>query len=420
MTDFRIRLDRVSKQFTINRERPRSFQELFLFWRRYRKSNTERFWVLRDVSFDLLAGETLGVIGPNGAGKSTILKLIARIVQPTHGRVLVNGQLSALLELGAGFHPDLTGRENVYLSGAIRGFSRRSMRRRMDQIVEFAELESFIDAPTKHYSSGMYMRLAFSVAIHVDPDILLVDEILAVGDSAFQRKCMDRIYELKQAGTTILLISHSLENVTRLCDRAIWLDEGRIRDDGPARPVVENYLVSVNEKDRQRLEKAAAEPSKSPQKRQPERSGSGEIRIVDVTFLDQTGKPQQVFLAGQPVTIRLTYQADQPVENPVFGLGVHRDDDLHVTGPNTHMANYAIPTVQGRGTVDFCIAQLPLMAGRYEISASAYDSTISHKFDYWRRAFSFTVQPRSSWDTLGVIQLPGQWRHRADNDATEH
>ena len=221
-----IRFDRVSKKFILHKERPRSFQELALsLFRRHNDPHSrahlsgdsqEEFWALKEVSFTVERGESVGLIGPNGAGKSTALKLVARVLEPSSGRVMVNGQVAALLELGAGFHPDLTGRENIYLNGAVLGFDHKGMRRRFDAIVAFSELEPFIDVPIKHYSSGMYMRLAFAVAVNVDPEILLVDEILAVGDSAFQRKCLDRIYDMRQQGVTILMVSHNLDATARL------------------------------------------------------------------------------------------------------------------------------------------------------------------------------------------------------------
>jgi len=401
-----ICFENVYKQFTLYRERPRSFQELFLFWRRYRRHKPEKFAVLQNLNFQVTPGETVGIIGANGAGKSTILKLVARIIQPTRGKVTVNGRVAALLELGAGFHPDLTGRENVYLNGAVLGFSRKEMRRCFDEIVDFSELESFIDVPVKHYSSGMYMRLAFAVAIHLDPEILLVDEILAVGDSAFQRKCVDRIYEMRQQGVTILMVSHSLEAVTRLCNRVVWLEEGQIQADGPAREVVQAYLNLVNRKDQERL---AREQSTETLEDETDRLGSGEIRVTHVEFLDAQGIPTGVFRTGDRLTIRLHYQAAEPIERPVFGIALYRDDDLHVTGPNTKTGNLTIAVANGAGHIDYMVDELPLMAGRYELTCSVYDETISHQFDHLHRACGFSVQPRTVWDELGVVHLPARW-----------
>ncbi|MBN1134947.1 MAG: ABC transporter ATP-binding protein, partial [Anaerolineae bacterium] len=267
--------DRVSKQFTLRHERARSFQELFLSLPGLRRNRLpvtpgrvapakgkERFWALRNVSFEIGSSGMVGIIGPNGAGKSTVLKLATRIIEPSAGRISVNGRVSALLELGAGFHPDLTGRENVYLNGSILGFSRAEMDCIFDEIVDFAEMDRFIDVPVKHYSSGMYMRLAFAIAINVRPDILLVDEVLAVGDQAFQARCLDRISEMKRRGVTIVLVTHDLDAVRSLCDRAIWLDEGKIQAEGTVDLVVEKYLNQVHMEDEQIL--LQAEAARSP------------------------------------------------------------------------------------------------------------------------------------------------------------
>jgi ABC-type polysaccharide/polyol phosphate transport system ATPase subunit len=224
-----IQFDHVSKKFILHRERPRSLQELAVNLFRRNNNSHEEFWALQDVSFTVEQGETLGLIGPNGAGKSTALKLISRIIEPTSGQIEVNGQVGALLELGAGFHPDLTGRENIYLNGSILGLSRAQIRRKLDAIIAFAELERFIDVPVKHYSSGMYVRLGFSVAVHTDPEVLLVDEVLAVGDQNFQHKCLERIMEMQRQGITICFVSHGLGEVRRLCSRAVWLDDGMVQ-----------------------------------------------------------------------------------------------------------------------------------------------------------------------------------------------
>lgn len=239
-----IQFDHVSKKFILHHERARSFQELAIGLFRRNNRSYEEFWALRDVSFTVAPGETVGIIGPNGAGKSTILKLIARIIKPSSGRIAVRGRVGALLELGAGFHPDLTGRENIYLNGSIMGLSRAEIRRRLDDIISFAELERFIDVPVKHYSSGMLVRLGFSVAVHTYPEILLIDEVLAVGDAAFQRKCIERIISIKKSGSTILFVSHDMEAIQMLCDRALWLNNGYLMADDVPSVVISKYLGS--------------------------------------------------------------------------------------------------------------------------------------------------------------------------------
>lgn len=243
-----IKFENVSKRFILHHAKPRSFQELVIgaLWRSWSR---EELWALKDVSFAVERGEMLGIIGPNGSGKSTVLKLISRILEPTSGRITVDGKVSALIELGAGFHPDLTGRENVYLNGSILGLSQAEVDARFKEIVSFAELERFIDMPLKIYSSGMYMRLGFAIAINVEPDILLIDEVLAVGDESFQRKCLAKIEEFKKQGKTMVFVSHALETVRKLCDQAIWLEEGEIRSIGNPDKVIYNYLDDLRRKE---------------------------------------------------------------------------------------------------------------------------------------------------------------------------
>lgn len=235
----------VSKRFTLHHERPRTLQELTIGLFGGDRGRSEELWALKEIDFEVEEGESLGIIGPNGAGKSTILKLVAGIMRPTSGEITIRGKVSPLLELGAGFHHDLTGRENIYLNAALLGISEGETKAKFHEIVEFSELERFIDAPLKHYSSGMYMRLGFAVAVYVDPAVLLIDEVLAVGDEAFQRKCLAKIEEFQKEDRTIIFVSHALSTVAEMCHRALWLDQGRIRAMGSADRVVEEYLESV-------------------------------------------------------------------------------------------------------------------------------------------------------------------------------
>lgn len=238
-----ISFENVSKRFVLHHERPRSFQELLVTRGRHRNGTREEFWALRDVDFEVESGETVGLVGPNGSGKSTALKLISRILEPTSGRVTVKGKVSALIELGAGFHPDLTGRENVFLLGSIMGLTNKEMGRRFDRIVGFAELEQFIDTPVKHYSSGLYMRLAFAAAINVDAEVLLIDEVLAVGDQEFQEKCHKAIGEFQKAGMTMVVVSHDLGLIQRFCGRAVYLRGGTVAACGDTASVLKAYVA---------------------------------------------------------------------------------------------------------------------------------------------------------------------------------
>jgi len=365
----------------------------------FRRNNRSReeFWALRDVSFAVEQGETVGIIGPNGAGKSTLLKLAARVIEPTSGRIAVRGRIGALLELGAGFHPDLTGRENIYLNASILGLSRAEIRRRLDDIIGFAELERFVDIPVKHYSSGMFVRLGFSVAVHIDPEILLVDEVLAVGDTAFQRKCLERIDELRRRGVTVLFVSHSADVVRALCNRAIWLHEGRVVADDAAEAVVRRYLEHSWGR------QAVSQPGSDER-----RWGTGRIRIVRVRLLDGEGQERQQFRTGEPLVVEMHYRAEERVERPVFGLAIHRSDGIHITGPNTRFAGLDIPAVEGEGIVTYTIPALPLLEGLYYISVSAHNWEDTEMFDYHDRMYGFWVLPGTR-ERYGIMTMLGNW-----------
>jgi len=403
-----IQFDDVSRQFVLHHERPRSFQELAVNLFRRDNSSREEFWALRDVSFAVKQGETVGIVGPNGAGKSTALKLISRIIEPTSGQIKVNGRVGALLELGAGFHPDLTGRENIFLNGSILGLGRAEIRRRLDEIIAFAELERFIDVPVKHYSSGMHVRLGFSVAVHTAPEILLVDEVLAVGDQAFQSKCLQRIAHMREQGVTILFVSHSLEMVRRLCHRIIWLDEGQVQAIGPADEVVVDYLSRVWKDTNMRL---LAEGDTAGRGR---RWGSGEAIITRVEFRDGTDHLHRVFRTGDAFVARIYYRAFQPVHNPAFGVAIYREDGSHVNGPNTVQSGYEIDVLDGEGTVDYTIDSLPLLSGHYEFTAAIYDYHSVHPYDHQHRAYTFEVQAGTVAEKEGLVHIPCRWEHRRE------
>lgn len=425
-----VEFHNVSRSFRLHVEKRNSFQErvVNLFKRR---EPPELFWALRDVSFEIPRGTTLGLIGHNGSGKSTTLKLVTRILEPSSGWVSAHGRVSALLELGSGFHPDLTGRDNIYLNGSLLGFNRRDMQQRIDEIVDFAELGPFIDTPVKHFSSGMYMRLGFAIATSVDPDILITDEVLAVGDETFQRKCMNRIHEFREEGRTILFVSHSLDAVRNLCSQAIWLDQGKVRAAGDTEATLSAYLRWANEKDRERIEHerldhvvpihdavesvvttteaAAPEPSAA----EADRWGSREIEITDVQFLDQHGRPQNVLSTGDALTIRMYYEAHQPIPEPAFGVAIYHRNGFQINGPNSRFGGYAIPVVEGRGYIDYVVDTLPLLAGDYLVSAAVYDKALLHAYDHRDRQFLLTIQTDLHSERFGSILIPSTWRHHA-------
>ena len=386
----------------------------------------DTFDALKGVSFDVEAGKTFGLVGRNGSGKSTMLKLIAGIGRPTAGSVTVQGRVSALIELGAGFHPEISGRENVYINGMMLGLTKRDIAARFDEIVDFAELQDFIDAPVKTYSSGMYMRLGFAVAIHVDPDVLLVDEVLAVGDESFTHKCLDKFGDLRRRGRTVLLVTHSLDLVTRFCDEALWLDGGVVRAQGDPRRVTDAYLLDVARTEDDALAKhdgrgarAQAEPAEpaSQQPAEPDepadmfraaegRWGSREVEIVNVEFVDSTGRAAHVFHSGHPVEVRLQVRANQPVDDLVFGVGIFNAEGVCCYGTNTAIDGATSGAMTGAGEARFVIDHLDLVDGTYKIDVAAHRMN-GAPYDYHR--LLHTLRVTSNRKEAGVFRLPHRW-----------
>ena len=390
-----IVVDDVSKRYRLYHERNQSLKASLL---RRRRVSFEEFWALRGVSLEVEAGTTYGLIGENGSGKSTLLKCMARILRPDTGRITVDGKVSALLELGAGFHPELSGRENVFLNGSILGLSRKELDRKFDGIVEFAGLERFIDTPVKNYSSGMYVRLGFSVAINVDPDVLLIDEVLAVGDEQFQRRCSEKFADLRAEGKTIVIVSHALESVRNLCDQVAWVDGGVIRDIGVAGTVVDEY---VGESHTDRVDDGE----------RGSRWGSGEARVETIELLGPDGQPTTSVCTGDRVTVRLHYDALEAIPRPVFGLAFYSIDGIVVSGPNTRDAGEVPEKIEGRGTVDFTVDPLLLLPGTYDLSVSLVDYSCLHQFDFRHHSFRFDVELGHPRETFGgLVSLNGQWK----------
>jgi ABC-type polysaccharide/polyol phosphate transport system ATPase subunit len=374
------------------------------------------FEALKGVSFDVAAGRTFGLIGRNGSGKSTMLKLIAGIGRPTAGAVSVRGRLSALLELGAGFHPEISGRENVYINGMMLGLSKREIADRFDEIVAFAELEDFIDAPVKTYSSGMYVRLGFAVAIHVDPDVLLVDEVLAVGDEAFTRKCLDKFADFKRRGRTVLLVTHALDLVSRFCDEALWLDGGVVRAQGDPQRVIDAYRLDVAGGERRSLEAA---PVPAAERSAPEtaeaaavigqvegRWGSREAEIVGVELLDGRGEPARVFQSGEAIDIVVRVRAHEPLTDFAFGVGIFNADGTCCYGTNTQIEGGRPHSFMGEGMVRFTIDRLDLIDGTYKVDAAIHRQD-GAPYDYHR--FLYTFRITSSQQDAGVFRPPHRW-----------
>jgi ABC-type polysaccharide/polyol phosphate transport system ATPase subunit len=377
----------------------------------------QTFTALDGVSFEVPKGSTFGVIGENGSGKSTLLKLLAGITKPTRGTLEVNGRVSALIELGAGFHPEISGRENVAINGIMLGLTKREIEERFDAIVDFAELRPFIDAPVKTYSSGMYMRLGFAVAIHVDPEILLIDEVLAVGDEAFTRKCLDKIGEFRRHGKTILLVSHSLGLVEKMCDEILWLRRGRKADQGDAKRVVDAYLTYVAggeeallAREHSQAQTEVAQPAEEAPARgdayREGRWGTREAEIAAVQLLDDRGRERHVYVPGERLTVRLAIHAARPVLDFVFGIGLFTADGVSVYGTNTHIEDFQAERLQGDATVSFQIDSLNLVEGTYLLDVAVHRKDGS-PYDYHRGLYSFRVKSRIK--DVGVYRPAHQW-----------
>ncbi len=347
MTDIAVVVDDVSKQFRLYRQRNQSLKAALM---RRGRAQFDEFWALRNVSFEVPVGSTYGLMGVNGSGKSTLLKCIAQILRPDTGKISYNGKISALLELGSGFHPELSGRENVYLNGSILGLSKRQLDARFDEIVDFAGVEQFIDQPVKNYSSGMYVRLGFSVAINVDPDILLIDEVLAVGDAAFQDKCMEKFAEFRRAGKTVVVVSHAMGTMRTLCDEVAWLDGGKVVDIGRPEELIDRY---IDEGHAQRDGDVGGA-----------RWGSGEAVLTNVSFMDAGNVATTKVRTGDAATIRIGYRADQRIDKPVFGLAIETLEGVYVWASNTRDADYVPDYIEGSGSIEFRIPQVDA-AARY-------------------------------------------------------
>ena len=417
-----IELRNVSQRYELQRIRQRSLQESFIRLFRRTAADQGSFWPLRDISLRIDPGESVGIVGPNGSGKSTLLKVLSGVITPTQGDLIMNGRISSLLELGAGFHPELTGRENIYLNGSIYGFSRAQMNRRLDKIIDYAELGDFIDTPVKHYSSGMYVRLGFAVAIHTTPDLLLVDEVLAVGDTSFQRKCLASIQQFCEHGGTLILVSHDLNAIQSICRRAIWLEHGELKADGHPTDVIMAYIQHIMEREaeleRQRaaqLPPAVSEDEPEEDERQPQapvrRFGSGRVQVTNVEFLDDGGKPSNRFQSDKAFTVRLTYTAASEVERPVFGIAIYHQQGVHISGPNTKLARLAIPRVHGSGVVTYRIPALPLLEGSYTLSVAVVNENDTETFDYHDRLYAFQVYRGQGGELYGLVTLNGNWAH---------
>ncbi|WP_024861044.1 ABC transporter ATP-binding protein [Ruminococcus flavefaciens] len=401
--DIAIEVRNVTKSFKVYLDKGAQLKERLLFRKR---SRYEERKVLRGISFDVKRGEAIGLIGHNGCGKSTTLKLLTRIMYPDSGTIKLQGRVSSLIELGAGFHPDMSGRENIYTNAAIFGLTKKEIDARIKDIVEFSELAEFIDNPVRTYSSGMYMRLAFSVAINVDADVLLIDEILAVGDANFQTKCFNKLKEIKAQGTTIVIVSHALGQIEQICDRAIWIHEGLIKAEGPPKEIDLEYLDYMSRKmqEKSKSENGTDDVSED---EEGKRWGSGEVRIKKVRSFASDGSEQNTFRTGEDIRLSIDYTVKKPVTDAVFGFGVFDMNGVQCYGTNTRIDKQPDITISESGTAEILLKNVELLAGEYNIDI-AVEQGEGIPIDYFRQAYR--IQMISAMGDVGVSRIEHTWK----------
>ena len=408
-----IEIKNISKKFKVYRNKESNLKYIFLNLLKGKRSKLlSEFWALKNIDINIKKGKTVGFIGQNGSGKSTLLKLISRILYPDGGTIKTRGKISTLIELGSGFHPDLTGRENVYINASILGFSRAGVNEKFKDIVEFSGLEEFIDNPVKTYSSGMYVRLGFSVAININPDILLVDEALAVGDEVFQRKCIEKINEFKKMGKTIVFVSHDLKTVEELCDQVFLLHNGQLVKEGkPVEVISEYHKLLIGSSDMQIRKEGVMPLASAEMPNSKNRWGSREVEIIGVAFLDKEGKETNFIKTGEKFRVRIDYKAHSKVEKPVFGIAIYSDRGVHITGPNTKKQDFLIESVEGKGYVEYEAESLPLLPGTYLFTAAVYDLYGLQAFDHWEQHWEFhVIESEAVPERYGLITIPSRWR----------
>ncbi len=412
-----IDVNNITKSFKVFLDKGSQLKERLLFRKR---SRYEERKVLRGISFQVKKGEAIGLIGHNGCGKSTTLKLLTKIMYPDSGTITMKGRVSSLIELGAGFHPDMSGRENIYTNASIFGLTKKEIDARLNDIVSFSELEEFIDNPVRTYSSGMYMRLAFSVAINVDADILLIDEILAVGDANFQAKCFNKLREIKAHGTTIVIVSHSLGQIEQICDRSIWIHEGLIRAEGPPKEIDLEYLdfmgQKLQESTRKELEEkqpeeqedsgAENEPEEEESPEEKKRWGSGAARIKRIKAYASDGAEQRIFRTGESILFRLDYSVKEKVPDAVFGIGIFNRDGVQCYGTNTRIDKLPEFSLEKSGTAEISLDRVELLPGEYLIDF-AIETGDGIPVDYFREAYK--IEMISNTGDVGVARIAHKW-----------
>jgi len=394
MSNSAVSVENVWKYFRLYHEKNQYLKSTLL---RGRRARYDEFWALKGVDFEIPFGSTFGIIGSNGSGKSTLLKCLAGILSPDKGSVSCNGRMAALLELGAGFHPDLSGRENIYLNGAILGMTRSEIDRKLEEIIDFSGLEKFVDTPVKNYSSGMVVRLGFAVATNVDPEILIIDEVLAVGDESFQHRCHEKIESFRQEGRTIILVSHGLMQVAQLCSTVAWLEKGVIQEIGPSYEVIGKYAGQSHDA----APKIEGEIG--------ERWGSHEAEITRAEFVNADGVPVHVLKTGEPISLQIDYTAHMPIKEPVFGIRITHLHGTNVWGSNTKRMGFQPATLNNSGTITLNIPELPILAGTYDLTIALTDQHETYEYDHWERRVRFDVVQYNSFDE-GLIQIEANWQ----------
>jgi len=396
--DLAVSLHGVGKRFQRMADRRNTLKERLV---RGRARNSQDFWAVRNVDLEIPTGSVYGLIGHNGSGKSTLLKLITGIYRPTEGQITTQGRVAALIELGAGFHPDMTGRENIRLNGSILGLSKSEIEAAMETIIDFSGLREFIDDPVKHYSSGMYVRLGFSVAVHMRPDVLLVDEVLAVGDEEFQRKCFDHLYTLRREGRTIIVVSHGLGQLEGLCDEVAWLDHGEVQEIGPATDTISAYLQRVNAAEAMAGSMAAAERGDDTM-----RAGTGVIRCAAARLVDENGSALQHAQTGQTFGIEVDLHCYEEILGPNLRFAFQHESGPLVTMMSNHRYGFDFGHISGDKTVAAQLLNNPLLPGRYRVHIDLFDHTGSVLIDNWDDALEFTVRSERGEIGQGFVELP--------------
>jgi ABC-2 type transport system ATP-binding protein len=395
MTEIAVAAESVWKNFRLYHERNRYIKAAIL---RGRRARYEEFWALQDVSFEVPHGSTFGIIGSNGSGKSTMLKCLAGILFPNQGRVVVNGRLAALLELGAGFHPELSGRENIYLNGAILSMSRREITKKYDEIVEFAGLEKFIDTPVKNFSSGMTVRLGFAIAAHVDPEILLIDEVLSVGDQAFQRKSLEKIEEFRRDGRTIIFVSHGLTQVQQLCTEVAWLEKGQLRQIGPVNEVIAAYTGS------------SYDAESEDQTNTGKRWGTGKASVLSVDVLNSSDEIANVIKTNESIALRISFEAHSLIEDLVVFVKIENSHGVLIWSTSTRTNGISLPRVIGQGAVKVSLHSLPILEGSYNVTVALRNARETVEFDHWEKVTHFDVHQTNNFDE-GIVDIKSSWTY---------